>query len=407
MSDVDYLDAESVGPNPVGGVAEASATWMDRDDEPNEGLQVSEYDITSAPNDFNVSTLISFLDSGAIVLPPYQRNYTWDKARASKLIESLLLGLPVPQLFLYEESRNKFAILDGQQRLMSLYFFVKGRFPRKEKRMFLREIFEERGIFPQSVLADDALFSPFNLSLPARGGEPASKFHGMNYQTLGDHLTSFQLRTMRCLIIKQNEPKNDNSSVFEIFDRLNTGGVSLKPQEIRANLYYSDFYKSLYELNKDVRWRSLLGQKERDTNLRDVELILRAIAMLVSSDSYRPSMTRFLNTFSSEAKRNMSAADIVVLKAIFENMLAALDHVNPQLLRLNDRFSIGVFEALLYAAARDAWAARSVQPLPPVSDAQAEAVLESIRPRFKEGTSKTENVKGRLRDAAARFREVA
>lgn len=406
MSDIQYSEPKPAEADV--GVAEAAApTWMDAADDPADGIQITEYDITSSPNDFNVSTLISFLDSGAIILPPYQRNYTWDKARASKLIESLLLGLPVPQLFLYEESRNRFAILDGQQRLMSLYFFVKGRFPRKEKRMYLREIFEEKGIFPTHILADDALFTPFNLTLPERGGEPESKYNGLNFGTLGENLTSFQLRTMRCLIIKQNEPKSDNSSVFEIFDRLNTGGVSLKPQEIRANLYYSEFYKALYELNKDVRWRKMLGSPERDTNLRDVELILRAIAMLVASDAYKPSMTRFLNTFSSDAKKSMLGEDVVVLRAIFENMLAALEGVDPILLQLNDRFSIGVFEALLFAAGRGAWAARSIQPFAKISNAQVIAVLEAVRPYFKEGTSKTENVKGRLKEAAEKFREAA
>ena len=74
--------------------ANPGTTWMD--DEPSANpVGVTEYDITSVPNDFNVLTINSFLDSGAIVIPPYQRNYTWDRTRASKLIESLILGLPL------------------------------------------------------------------------------------------------------------------------------------------------------------------------------------------------------------------------------------------------------------------------------------------------------------------------
>jgi uncharacterized protein with ParB-like and HNH nuclease domain len=88
-------------------------TWMDDDES---DIQITEYDITASSNDFNVMTIVNFLDAGAIRLPPYQRNYTWDRRRASKLIESLIIGLPVPQIFLYEESRNAFLILDGQQR---------------------------------------------------------------------------------------------------------------------------------------------------------------------------------------------------------------------------------------------------------------------------------------------------
>jgi uncharacterized protein with ParB-like and HNH nuclease domain len=65
-------------------------------------IQIDEYDITAAPNDFNVITIYNFLESGAVRIPGFQRNYVWDLGRASKLIESLILGLPVPQVFLYE-----------------------------------------------------------------------------------------------------------------------------------------------------------------------------------------------------------------------------------------------------------------------------------------------------------------
>ena len=95
---------------------------------------IDEYDLTATPNDFNVMTINSFIESGAIQIPGFQRNYVWDIKKASKLIESLLLGLPVPQLFLYESARNKFLVIDGQQRMMSIYYFIKKRFPRKEKR---------------------------------------------------------------------------------------------------------------------------------------------------------------------------------------------------------------------------------------------------------------------------------
>jgi uncharacterized protein with ParB-like and HNH nuclease domain len=80
--------------------------WMD---EAEDEIQIIEYDVTASSNDFNVTTIIHFLEQGAIQLPAYQRNYTWEKKRASKLIESLVIGLPVPQIFLYEESRNKFS----------------------------------------------------------------------------------------------------------------------------------------------------------------------------------------------------------------------------------------------------------------------------------------------------------
>src|SRR3954447_105746 len=114
--------------------ADDVAKWFYDYAEDVDDLQIEEYDITAAPNDFNVLTINSFLESGAVKIPGFQRNYVWDIKRASKLIESLILGLPVPQIFLYEEQRNRFLVIDGQQRMMSIYYFIKGRFPKKEKR---------------------------------------------------------------------------------------------------------------------------------------------------------------------------------------------------------------------------------------------------------------------------------
>src|SRR5579862_5268661 len=109
-------------------------TWFDDYAEEETEGQIDEYDVTSAPNDFNVLTLFSFIESGAVRIPGFQRNYVWDKVRASKLIESLILGIPVPQLFLYEQARNRFQVIDGQQRLMSIYYYLKRRFPLIDKR---------------------------------------------------------------------------------------------------------------------------------------------------------------------------------------------------------------------------------------------------------------------------------
>lgn len=378
-------------------MADHEATFMDPNGEPD--VQLVEYDITSSANDFNVLTITSYIESGSIILPPYQRNYTWDKKRASKLIESLILGLPVPQVFLYEEARNRFAILDGQQRLMSIYFFRKKRFPKMSKRAELREVFAEKGVFPDAVLSDDEYFESFNIQLPALGGEEPSPLHGLNYDTLGENLSNFNLRPVRCVIIKQNEPKEDNSSVFEIFDRLNTGGVNLKPQQIRANLYFSKFYEALYYLNKNPRWRRIFGQEERDKDLRDVELLLRAFAMLVYSDEYKPSMTRFLNRFSNYAKRALSDADIQFLKGLFERFLIALDDVPPDAFRAAGRFSIAVFESAFVGRCANLWRGRGDSEIQAISEQQVIALSAEVRQLLQEGTTKPEYVQERLATA--------
>ena len=77
-----------------------ASPWFDDYAEDADELQIDEYDITATPNDFNVLTLFSFIESGAVRIPGFQRNFVWDQVRSSKLIESLILGIPVPQLFL-------------------------------------------------------------------------------------------------------------------------------------------------------------------------------------------------------------------------------------------------------------------------------------------------------------------
>ena len=95
----------------------------DEQEENNETV-FSEYDLTSSPNDFNIKTLFDFISSGIVKIPGFQRNYVWDIKRASKLIESIILGIPIPQIFLYQESKNKFVVIDGQQRYMTIYYFI-------------------------------------------------------------------------------------------------------------------------------------------------------------------------------------------------------------------------------------------------------------------------------------------
>src|SRR5437762_9654187 len=102
--------------------AQEKSDWFEDYADEEEEFQVDEYDLTASPNDINVLTINNFIESGAVKIPGFQRNYVWDIKRASKLIESLILGLPVPQIFLYEESPNSFLVIDGQQRLMSIFY---------------------------------------------------------------------------------------------------------------------------------------------------------------------------------------------------------------------------------------------------------------------------------------------
>jgi uncharacterized protein with ParB-like and HNH nuclease domain len=332
-------------------MAQTPQWWdeVDSDEEEDSDATIREYDISASPNDFNVLTIMSFLESERVRIPAFQRNYVWDIKKASKLIESITIGLPIPQIFLFEESKNNFLVIDGQQRLMSIYYFIKRRFPIKEKRVKLREIFDTQGKLPDNILYDDKYFTDFNLRL---NDETSNPLHGLNYKTLGDLQTQFDLRTIRNVIIKQNLPSNDASSMYEIFNRLNSGGVNLGSQEIRASLFHSTFYTMLYRINALPRWREFTGLPEADLHMKDIEIILRGFALLFYGNEYKPSMTRFLNE-ASRKLQSLSEEDVAYLEKLFGSFLDACSELPAKAFHgKSGAFSISVFDAVFAAVCR-------------------------------------------------------
>jgi uncharacterized protein with ParB-like and HNH nuclease domain len=381
---------------------EEDETWLedyaDPDPSQDDDFQIDEYDLTSTPNDFNILTIVSFIKSGAVKIPGFQRNYVWDINRASKLIESLILGLPVPQIFLYEEARNKFLVIDGQQRLMSIYYFVSQRFPLKEKRGELRIIFERKGQIPDEVLHDDQYFTNFNLSLPQKLHTQPNKFKGLNYSTLGDYKTQFELRPIRNVIVKQNLPKGDDSSIYEIFNRLNSGGMNLGAQEIRASLYYSPFYDMLYRINTIPEWRNLLHRNDPDLHMKDIELLLRGFAMLIKGRDYTPSLTKFLNEFSRSCKK-YTAEENEYLEKLFRSFLKACSNlpadafINPG----NRKFNIALFEAVFAAACTENYQNKEeLRKYLDFKNIEQLRTSKNFQKASHEGTTKTNNVETRL-----------
>jgi uncharacterized protein with ParB-like and HNH nuclease domain len=376
--------------------------WFQDYADPEESdTQINEYDLTATPNDFNVLTIFNFIESGAVKIPGFQRNYVWDLIRASKLIESLILGLPVPQIFLYEESHNSFLLVDGHQRLMTIYYFIKQRFPRKDKRVELRRIFVEHDKIPDEILFSDDYFTSFNLNLPERLPDHPNKFKGLNYATLGNYKTQFELRPIRNVIIKQNAPKGDDSSIYEIFNRLNTGGINLTPQEIRASLHHSQFYDMLFEINSMPGWRRLLPMPEPDLHSKDIEILLRGFAMLIDSDEYKPSLTKFLNQFSEKCKRQ-SESQNKYLRDLFASFLEATQTIPESafLDKRNRRFNIALFEAVFAIACENAFRSNELVKTTLENDKiQQLREDKDFSKASLEGTTRTANVAKRLERA--------
>ncbi|HEJ0403691.1 DUF262 domain-containing protein [Serratia marcescens] len=291
-----------------------------------------EFDIAVSPADPTLELLVNQVNRGDIIIPFYQRNYVWKLEQASKLIESFLMGLPVPQIFLYVNDDDLLEVIDGQQRILSVKYFMDGYFGDEVKGK--RQVFKLKGL---------------------------SEISDYNGKTFSDLPPKDQRKirnsTLRAIHIKQLKPNKRNDSVFHIFERLNTGGTQLKPQEIRNAVYRGPIVDILRELNSDPNWKIVLGLKGDDKSQRDVEFLLRVFSLYNSWEKYEKPMVRFLNVamyehreFISDKAIRFKARFPIVVKAIAENIkspfrprsvlnMAAMDSVMVALLE-NEEFSV-------------------------------------------------------------------
>ena len=244
-----------------------------------EELPFVEYDITTYPADYTLSVLWQMFNNKDITSPSFQRGYVWSQRQASALIESFLMGLPVPPVFFYIDSENKNLVIDGQQRLMSIFFFFDGFFGQENERG-KRQVFRLYGLNKKSPF--------FNL-----------RFEDLQEQDK----RKLEMTVLRVINIRQLSPNNDDSCMYHIFERLNTGGTPLSSQEIRNCVYRGAFFDKLLELNKEPAWRTLLGKKTTDRHLTDVELMLRAFGLRYMQGEYDKPMKEFLNKVSARYRR--------------------------------------------------------------------------------------------------------
>lgn len=317
-----------------------------------EEITIKPYEVDCLPNDYNITTLISLIERGYMTIPSFQRNYVWKRDMASKFIESVIIGLPIPQLFLFEKGRNNFLVIDGQQRLVTIYLFKKQRFPKNDVgRSIIRKYLSFGKQIPDDELASDN-FEDFKLKLPSTAIQK-NQLDKLKYETLStisdfDFKGEFDFnRTIRTITIKQIAPCEDDSSMFEIFSRLNSGGVMLKPQEIRMSIYYSPFYERIVsDLNLNMIWRKYLGKKDPDLHMREIEVLIRAFAMLDMSNQYKSPLRNFLNVFSKKAME-FEEEKIDLLSRLFSDFWSSCDRLPTEAFRNEkNKFVISLFEVV-------------------------------------------------------------
>lgn len=234
-------------------------------------------EVTYSTTDYPVDGLVKRLGQGSMRIAQFgvenpanqtagfQRGFVWTKGQMDRFVESLLLGYPVPGIFLVKQTDNVLLVLDGQQRLETLRRFYDG-------------------IHNGRVFALDSA---------------AGQFQGRTYKSLDESSRrALDDSFMPATIVSTDGSSAVNDAIYKIFERLNAGGTQLTPHEIRVALYAGSLMVVIEELNSGPSWRALFGPPNK--RIRDHELVMRVIALYLRADKYSRPLKTFLNDFSSE-----------------------------------------------------------------------------------------------------------
>ena len=328
--------------------------------------------ISSYGADYTVDMLVSRLQKKAFFIPRFQRAYVWTQPQASRFIESLLLGLPVPGIFVSKEPGTaRHLVIDGHQRLKTLqYFFEKD--------------FDERSIF--KLQGVDKRWS----------GKTISELEWNDKQRLEDSI-------IHTTIFKQEGPDGD-ASIYSVFERLNTGGAKLYPQEIRSCVSHGEFIDLLEDINQDAKWRSVFGPRSK--RQKDRELILRFLAFFYERERYERPMREFLNAFTRR-HRNIDKPEGARYKKLFlDTVEVACDTLGKRAFRPKNNLNAAVFDAVMVGLAKRL----ENRPLTDPGRLQSayDTLLneQSFQEAYSKGTADVESVRSRFDLAEKAFQEL-
>ena len=237
-------------------------------------VPIRERRVATQPYDLAVQSLIDQIKSKTIFLrpiserPSFQRRYVWTDILASRLIESILLNVPIPPCYLSQNDDYELDVIDGQQRLFSIYRFLDNQFP-------------------------------------LSGLEVMTDLNGLRFHEIENKLQrQLKTHTLRCVLIT-NESHPEIK--FDVFERLNTNTVPLNGQELRNCIYRGALNSLLKEAVANKDWLQILGKTQPDKRMRDEELVLRFFAFQISGvHGYRTPLKHWLN---SVAKAGMKFTD--------------------------------------------------------------------------------------------------
>lgn len=251
-------------------------------------VPIQERRLITQPYDLAISSLIDQIEKGTLYLRPisdrprFQRRYVWSNRLASRFVESILLNVPIPPCYLSQNSDYEYDVIDGQQRIYSIYRYVRNQFE----------------------LSSLEVLKEYN----------GHRFHQLP-SNLQRKLTTY---TLRCVVITNDSHPEIR---FDVFERLNTNTVPLNAQELRNCIYRGSLIDLLNELAEYKPWLEILGRSDPDRRMRGEELILRFYAFqLRGVDSYRTPQKHWLND-AAELGQQLSRSRVSELEILWKETL--------------------------------------------------------------------------------------
>lgn len=219
--------------------------------------------------DKSTSDLFRMIVEGELNLQPdYQRRFVWDKKTMSKFIESLLLSIPIPTIFLAENSDDTFEVIDGQQRLTTIFAFMKSK-----------------------LVANEIEKLPYNLReldvLALNGLETLKQFNRKSYYDMVDIQRKFNNVSLPVVIIKKDSTEDIK---YDIFSRINSGSIKLNNQELLNVMYRGKLIESLNTASQQETVDKLFGRRpvlKKRFGYHEILLRAKVIAGFVNSDDWK------------------------------------------------------------------------------------------------------------------------
>lgn len=284
------------------------------------------------PKDSDIDGLYRNYQKGRLLIQPsYQRKYVWDAKKASLLIESILMNIPIPIVYLAATKDEKINVIDGQQRLTSIFCFIEGKFPDGK-------VFKLTGLQVHTELK-------------------GKTFKDLD-ESLKNKITDYSIRTITFTA------DSDPDLQYEIFSRLNTGSVALNSQELRNCIYRGEFNEFIKELASDSKYLALLGLKAPHKRMTDVELVLRFVAFYKNTYiNYKPPIKMFLNDTmrqninideveKKKIREAFKRAVINLTSLLGSNSFRRFKILDKEGVWENNRLNVALFDILMDSMAR-------------------------------------------------------